>query len=110
MIARASPAADFEGLLILQATVDELDEVYTLVEHLTDATRSRRRIELSQRSHVIENPERATMGSHDDVVVMDDKVSNRRRRHIQAEALPMVAIVDGEIDSPFGPGEQKSAP
>ena len=46
VIARASPAANMPGILILQATVDELDEVYTLVEHLTDATRSRRRIEL----------------------------------------------------------------
>jgi hypothetical protein len=44
VVSRASPAAEVEGLLILQATVDELDEVYTLVEHLTDATRSRRRI------------------------------------------------------------------
>jgi hypothetical protein len=46
IISRASPAVDVPGLLILQATVDELDEVYTLVEHLTDATRSQRRIEL----------------------------------------------------------------
>lgn len=46
VVARASPAAEIAGLLVLQATVDELDEIYTLVEHLTDATRSRRRIEL----------------------------------------------------------------
>ena len=46
VVARASPAVEREDILILQATVDELDEVYTLVEHLTDATRSRRRIEL----------------------------------------------------------------
>jgi hypothetical protein len=46
IVARASPAAEVQGLLLLQATVDELDEVYTLVEQLTDATRSRRRIEL----------------------------------------------------------------
>ena len=46
VIARASPAADVPGLLLLQATIDELDEIYTLVEELTDATRSRRRIEL----------------------------------------------------------------
>lgn len=46
IIARASPAVDVPDLLILQATVDELDEVYTLVEHLTAVTRSRRRIEL----------------------------------------------------------------
>jgi hypothetical protein len=46
VVARASPAAEIPGLLVLQATVDELDEIYMLVEHLTDATRSRRRIEL----------------------------------------------------------------
>lgn len=46
VVARASPAAEVEGLLILQATIDELDEVYTLIEHLTDATRNRRRIAL----------------------------------------------------------------
>lgn len=32
--------------MILQATLDALDAIYTLVEQLTDATRSRRRIEL----------------------------------------------------------------
>jgi hypothetical protein len=46
VVARASPAADVEGLLVLQATLQELDEIYTLVEHLTDAARSRRRVEL----------------------------------------------------------------
>lgn len=46
IVARASPTAEVEGLMLLHATVDELDEIYTLVEHLTDATRSRRRIEL----------------------------------------------------------------
>jgi hypothetical protein len=46
VVSRGSPAVDLEQALMVQATVDELDEIYTLVEHLTDATRSRRRIEL----------------------------------------------------------------
>lgn len=46
VIARASPAAEIKGLLVVQATLDELDAIYTLVEQLTDATRSRRRIEV----------------------------------------------------------------
>lgn len=46
VVARASPSVEIKGLLMLQATLDELDEVYTLVEHLTDMTRSRRKIEL----------------------------------------------------------------
>jgi hypothetical protein len=46
IIARATPVAEVPGFLRIDATVDELDELYTLVEHLTDMTRSRRRIEL----------------------------------------------------------------
>ena len=46
IVARASPTTGVKGLMLMHATVDELDEIYTLVEHLTDATRSRRRIEL----------------------------------------------------------------
>jgi hypothetical protein len=46
VVARASPTTEVDGLILLHATVDELDEIYTLVEHLTDATRSRRRIGL----------------------------------------------------------------
>jgi len=46
IFARARPHAELPGLLLLKATVKELDEVYTLVEELTDATRSRNRIDL----------------------------------------------------------------
>ena len=46
VVARGRPKAEEPGLLLLQATVEELDEVYTLVEELTDATRSRKRLEL----------------------------------------------------------------
>jgi hypothetical protein len=46
VISRARLHKEIEGLLLVDATVAELDEVYTLVEELTDATRNRRRIEL----------------------------------------------------------------
>jgi len=46
VLSRGSPAVDLEEALMVQATVDELDEIYTLVERLTDATRSRRRLDL----------------------------------------------------------------
>ena len=48
LVARAkqSTSADLQGLWILQASVRELDEVYSLVEALTDETRSRRQLEL----------------------------------------------------------------
>ena len=46
VIDRARPDAEIAGLLVLRATVDELDEMYTLVEHLADRVRSPRRREL----------------------------------------------------------------
>lgn len=46
VIARACPVDSVPGLLVVNGTVDEFDEIYTLVEHLSDATRSRRRLEL----------------------------------------------------------------
>jgi len=46
IVARAETHGEIEGLLWLRATVAELNEIYTLVEELTDGTRSRRRIEL----------------------------------------------------------------
>ena len=46
IVARGYPRAAIEGLLVVEATVEELDEMYTLVEELTDIARSRKRIEM----------------------------------------------------------------
>ena len=43
VIERARPHGEIAGLHLLEATVEELDELYTLVEGLTDRTRSRKR-------------------------------------------------------------------
>ncbi len=46
IISRARPHVDVPGLLLIDATVDELDEMYTLVEELTDVMPRGRRREL----------------------------------------------------------------
>ena len=46
IVACGCPRAEIEGLLVVEATVEELDEMYTLVEELTDIARSRKRIEM----------------------------------------------------------------
>src|SRR5215471_14608321 len=46
VVERAQPHGEIAGLWILRATIEELDLMYTLVEELTDAKRSRRRIEI----------------------------------------------------------------
>jgi hypothetical protein len=45
VVARAHPVDTVPGLLIVEATVAELDQMYTLVEDLSDVTRGRRKLE-----------------------------------------------------------------
>jgi hypothetical protein len=45
MVARAGRREDLGGLWVVEASVGELDEMYSLVEAMMDGTRSRRRIE-----------------------------------------------------------------
>jgi len=43
VVARAARRTEFGGVWLVQASVGELDEMYSLVEALMDATRSRKR-------------------------------------------------------------------
>ena len=45
VIARAEQRADLGGLWVVEASVKELDEMYSLVEALMDGTKGRRRLE-----------------------------------------------------------------
>ena len=46
MVDRAERRAELGGAWVVQATVKELDEMYSLVEALMDATRRRKRLDL----------------------------------------------------------------
>jgi hypothetical protein len=46
IVERAQPQNEVPGMLVLRATVEELDEMYSLVEELTDGSRSRKRRDL----------------------------------------------------------------
>ena len=48
VVARAEPARGVDGLLLVQATVRELDQMYTLVEDLSEGARGRRRAMLEE--------------------------------------------------------------
>jgi hypothetical protein len=45
VVERAGRRTELQGLWVVEASVDELDEMYSLVEALMDGTRSRRRRE-----------------------------------------------------------------
>ena len=46
VVARAEQRAGLGGIWLVQATVGELDDMYSLVEALMDGTRSRKRLDL----------------------------------------------------------------
>jgi len=46
VLARGTPRDNIRGLILVEASPAELDEMYTLVEELTDMTRSQARIEV----------------------------------------------------------------
>ena len=46
VVSRASPLTEIKGFLRVDATIDELDEIYTLVEHLYSIFPGRRKREL----------------------------------------------------------------
>jgi hypothetical protein len=46
IVERARPYAAVKGLWVVQASLGELDDMYSLVEALMDGTRSSRRLEL----------------------------------------------------------------
>ena len=50
------------------------------------------------------------MGCGDQVVVFDDDVAHRARSHVQAQALPVIAVVEGDVDLVLRPGEKQAAP
>jgi len=49
---------------------------------------------LPQRLQVVEDPERATVRSEHEVVVLDHEVVDRNDRKVAAEPLPAAAVVE----------------
>src|SRR5258707_794179 len=66
--------------------------------------------QLSQGRDVIQDPKAAAMGGDRKIVVFDDQVANRSRRHVEPERLPVFSIVEGNINSALRSGEEQSFP
>ena len=52
------------------------------------------RIDLTQRRHIIQHPKGTSMGSGNQIVILNHQVMNRRRRQIQLQWLPMGAVIE----------------
>ena len=71
----------------------------------------RRRVRLAdlpERRDVVENPDAAAVRADDEVVVFDDEIADRGRRHVQPQRLPVVPIVERHVDLRLRAGEEQS--
>src|SRR6476620_4849096 len=57
---------------------------------------------------VIEYPKASPVRSDNNVILMDHKITDGRRRHVEPERLPVVAVVDREVDRLFGAREKQA--
>ena len=51
-------------------------------------------VELTQRRHVVEDPERSPVRTDHNVVVVDHQITDRGRRHVEPKRLPVLAVVE----------------
>jgi hypothetical protein len=63
---------------------------------------------LPQWSHIVEDPQRSAKGRRNKVIAVNNQVPNRSRWQIELQGLPMVAIIEGNVDAGFGASVQEA--
>src|SRR5690242_13870439 len=66
------------------------------------------RIVLPQGRDVVEDPERAPVRPDYNVIVMNHEIADRRRRHVQSQRVPTIAIIKGDKNVEFSSSEQQT--
>ena len=64
--------------------------------------------DLAQRCDVVEDEEAASVGSGDEVVVLDLQIADGACGHVEAEGLPVIAVVEGDVDLGFASGVEEA--
>src|SRR5207302_8457245 len=62
---------------------------------------------LAQRCDVVENPEGASVRRDHQVVTVDREIANRTDRQIELPRLPVLTVVERDISSELGSGEEQ---
>ena len=64
--------------------------------------------DLAQRRDVIENPEAAAVRGRREIVVLNQQVTHRGCGHVQPQRLPMIAIVEGNVNCALSAGKEQT--
>ena len=66
-----------------------------------------RGVELTERRDVVEHPERTPVRGDDQVVVPLVEITDRGHRQVELQRLPVVAVVERDVDAELGAGEEQ---
>ena len=50
------------------------------------------------------------MGANHEIIILDDQVANGRRGHVVAQRVPVLALIERDVDGLFRTGKQQAAP
>src|SRR6202043_613515 len=64
--------------------------------------------EFAKWSDVVENPEGTAVGCGDQIVLLESEIVNGDGGHVQAQRLPVVAVIEREVRALFGAGIQET--
>ena len=64
--------------------------------------------QLAQRRDVVENPERAAVSGDDEIVAVNGQIAHRGDRQVELQRLPVVAVVERNVNAEFGAGEEQA--
>ncbi len=64
-------------------------------------------VELTERGDVVQDPEGAALGGHDQIAPVHPEVRDRRDRKVELEALPVPSVVEGDEEAELGAGEEE---
>src|SRR5207237_696448 len=65
-------------------------------------------LKLAQRRYIIQNPESAPVRADGDVVVFDNQIADGRSGQIKSKRLPVVAVIERNVNRTFGSREQQA--
>src|ERR1035438_32035 len=64
--------------------------------------------QLAERGDIVENPEAAAVRAHHEIAVVHDEIAHRGGGHVEAQGLPIVAIVEADENGKLGGGEEQA--
>ena len=64
--------------------------------------------DLAQGGHLVEHPEAAAKRGDGEIVAVDDEIAHGSDGHVDLKRLPMVAVVEGNVDAQLGGGVEQA--